>query len=379
MISVFGTLCAIIAKSFGVWILMGGFLGVIAVILVGNFSHKKTFDTEKHSVLSTEVAMLVMYVVGILAGIGPLWLAAAAAGVLVIVLQLKIELHGLTARFNENEIKAFMQFVLISLIILPVVPDRTMGPFNVLNPHEIWLMVILIVAISLTGYVIYKFFGSKAGSLLGGILGGIISSTATTASYGRRSKGDPQYISHNAVIISLAWTTVYIRLMIEIAVAAPGFKTVYLPLLIITVVSIFATLWLWRHSENKQTSMPIQENPSELKTAFVFGALYAAIIFVSAAAKEYFGNQGLMAAAFISGVTDLDAITLSTSRLVYAGKILTTEEWPVILMAILSNLLFKGGIAAVLGGKKLLKALMVPLIGSVVAIILLLIFGGAKF
>ena len=254
-----------------------------------------------------------------------------------------------------------------------------MGPFNVVNPHEIWLMVILIVAISLTGYVIYKFFGSKAGSLLGGILGGIISSTATTASYGRRSKESPQDISHNAVIISLAWTTVYIRLMIEVAVAAPGFKTVYLPLLIITLVSLFSTLGVWRHSESKQTIMPTQENPSELKTALVFGTLYAAIIFVSAAAKEYFGNKGLLAAAFISGVTDLDAITLSTSRLVYSGKILATEGWPVILMAILSNLLFKGGIAAVLGGKKLLKALMVPLTGSVVAVILMLIFGGLNF
>ena len=118
LISVFGTLCAFIAKPFGGWILVAGLFGVIAVILVGNFSHKKTFDTEKHSVLSTEVAMLVMYAVGILAGIGPLWLAAAAAGVLVIVLQLKIELHGLTARFNENEIKAFMQFVLISWCLI---------------------------------------------------------------------------------------------------------------------------------------------------------------------------------------------------------------------------------------------------------------------
>lgn len=379
LISVFGTLCAFIAKSFGVWILMGGFLGVIAVILVGNFSHKKIFDTEKHSVLSTEVAMLVMYAVGILAGIGPLWLAAAAAGVLVIVLQLKIELHGLTARFNENEIKAFMQFVLISLIILPVVPDRTMGPLNVFNPHEVWLMVILIVAISLVGYVIYKFFGDRAGTWLGGILGGVISSTATTASYGRRCKDRPEAVSQSAVVICLAWTTVYVRLMMEIAVAAPSFKTAYLPLSILTVVSFLAALVLWRRREGRVEVMPLQENPSELKTALVFGFLFAAILLATSAAKQYLGNRGLLAAAFFSGVTDLDAITLSTSRLVYSGKILATEGWPVILMAILSNLLFKGGIAMVLGGKKLLKALMIPLTGSVVAVILLLIFGGANF
>lgn len=373
LLSIFGTLCAFIAKSFGAWILVSGFLGVIAIIFVGNFSHKKAFDAEKHSPLSTEVAMLVMFAVGVLAAIGPLWIAASAAGILVIILQLKMPLHHLTGRFNEEEIKAFIQFILISLIILPVLPNRTMGPFAVLNPHEIWLMVILIVAISLTGYIIYKFFGDRAGTWMSGILGGVISSTATTASYGKRCKTQAETVSQSAVVISLAWTTVYIRLMIEVAIAAPSFKTIYLPLIVLTGVSFLATLFLWRRTEIRAETMPLQQNPSELKTALVFGFLFAAILLLTAAAKQYFGNWGLLVAAFLSGVTDLDAITLSTSRLVESGKILSQEGSPVILMAIFSNLLFKTVIAASLGGKKLLKALALPFAGTTLTLISLFI------
>ncbi len=319
--------------------------------------------------------MLLMYTIGVLTVTGPLWLAAASAGILVIVLQFKLELHGVAQRFTETEITAFMQFVLISLVILPVLPNHTMGPFDVLNPYEIWLMVILIVAISLIGYVIYKFFGERAGTRMNGILGGLISSTATTVSYAKRCKGQENMVSKSAVVISLAWTTVYVRLMIEVAIAAPSFKTIYIPLAVLTAVSFLATLFLWRRSEVRAEAMLPQQNPSELKTAVIIGVLFAMILILSAAAKQYFGNWGLLAAAFISGMTDLDAITLSTSRMVQSGKILSAEGVPVILMAIFSNLLFKTLIVTSLGGRKLLKALLLPFVSTVFVMIILLIFG----
>lgn len=371
LLSIFGTLCAFIANSFGVWIIVSGFLGVISVILVGNFSHKKNFDAKKHSPLSTEVAMLVMFAVGVLAATGPLWLAASAAGILVIILQLKMPLHRLMERFNEDEIKAFIQFILISLIILPILPDRTMGPFDVLNPFEIWLMVILIVAISLTGYILYKFLGGRVGTWMSGILGGVISSTATTVSYSKRCKTQAEAVSSSAIVISLAWTTVYIRLIIEVAVVAPSFKSIYLPLIILAAVSFLTTLFLWKRTKVRSEWMPIQQNPSELKSALIFAFLFAMILILTEAAKQHFGNWGLLAAAFLSGLTDVDAITLSTSRLVESKRLLSHEGSAVILMGIFSNLLFKIGIAASLGGKKLLKALLIPFSTTLITMILL--------
>lgn len=374
LISVFGTVCAFIANRFGGWILVSGFVALSSVIFVSDLTLKKNFDTTKHAVLSTEVGMFLMYGIGILVVCGPIWLAAASSGILAIVLQSKIELHQLVSRFTDKEIKAFMQFVLISLVVLPLVPNQPVDSLGVLNPREIWLIVILIVGISLTSYIIYKFFGNKAGIILGGILGGVISSTATTASYGRRCKESSRAVSQSAVIISLSWTVVYIRLMLEVAVVAPSFKSsIFVPLIFISIVSFCATTWLWFRSEKKENIMPVQQNPSELKTALLFGVIYATILFCAAATKKYFGVTGLMVTGFISGVTDLDAITLSISRLVDSGKLLNGEGTPVILIAILSNLLFKTGIATFLGGRLLFKVLAVPLVASLLAIIGLLL------
>ncbi len=374
LISVFGTLLAFIAASFGGWILVGGLVAVVSVIVVGNLSHKMPTDEHNHSPLTTEVAMLLMYAIGVLCGIGPLWLASAAAGILVIVLQLKLELHGLAKHFSQHEITAIMQFVLISLVILPVVPNQTFGPFDVLNPYEIWLMVILIVAISLAGYIVYKFFGHRAGTLLGGILGGLVSSTATTVTFSKRSKISVHDIAHNAIIIALAWSTLYVRLIVEIMVAAPGFTSIIVPLMSLAAVSFFTTFVLINHAKDKKATMPVLTNPSELKTALVFAVLFAVILFASAAAKHYFGNKGLMVTAFLSGLTDLDAITLTTSRLVHAGKLLQQEALSVILVANISNLLFKAGVAGVMGGKRLLKALALPVLATLAVIVVWLVW-----
>lgn len=356
LVSLLGCLCAQLAAKFGGWIVGVGFAGTIAFALAGHFADSAEKAKGGHSPLGTEFAMLLMFGIGALADAGPLWIAAALAGVLAVTLQAKPLLHGFVARFDEAEIRAIMRFVLISLVIFPVVPDRTIGPYDVLNPRETWLMVILIVAIGLAGFIASKFFGARAGVLLGGLLGGLVSSTATTVTYAKQTgKGGERA---RALVILIAWSVLYVRVAFEVAAVAPDFRELWTPLGILVGVSLAMTGWLWWRADHAKHGMPAQGNPSELKTALTFAVLYSVVLLAVAFAKENHGEGGLRVVAMISGFTDVDAITLSTSKLVHAGRLSPGEAWPVIIIAILSNVFAKGMIALYLGGRALFVAIL---------------------
>lgn len=373
LISLLGTVSAFLADKYGAWVVATGFLGTIAAMVAGNIAKKDKISSSEHSGLVTEFAMMLMFATGALVHIGPVWLAATLAGSLAVILQAKLELHGIVSRFTAKEIRAIMQFVLISLVILPLVPDESYGPFGVLNPHQTWLMVVLMVAISLTGYIIYKFHGAKAGILLGGILGGLISSTATTLTYAKRSKDDPKGTFQNAIIILIAWGMLYGRVAVEVAVVAPQFSAVWIPLGSMFLASALPTIWLWRRSGNHHKGMPKQDNPTELQMAILFGVLYSAVLFAATCAKSYFGTGGLMAVGVLSGLTEIDAITLSTARMVATGSLQQQDAWPVIISAILANTAFKGGLVALWGGKVMLRKIGLPLAATVAAALVLLL------
>jgi uncharacterized membrane protein (DUF4010 family) len=248
-----------------------------------------------------------------------------------------------------------MQFVLISLVILPVLPNRTFGPYDVLNPFKIWLMVVLIVGISLSGYVAFKLMGGRAGTLVGGVLGGVVSSTATTASFARLSRSGRDEAPLFAAVILVASTVVFARVLILIAVAAsPAFASLAAPIgaMLGAMLALSATIYFVTRKQSMKPPEP--ENPAELKPALIFGALYAAVLILVQIAREHFGSAGLYTVAGISGLTDMDAITLSTSQLVAAGQLDASTGWRSILLASLSNIVFKAAMVAVLGTRRLL-------------------------
>lgn len=359
LVSFLGTICALLAEEYGGWLVALGFLGTIAGIALGDLKNGREGNRQKHSVLVTEFAMMLMFTIGVFVHHAPPWLAAALAGGLAILMQAKLELHGIVARFSAREIRAIMQFVLISLVILPVVPDQTFGPYGVFNPREAWLMVVLIVAIGLVGYIIYKFLGKTAGIALSGALGGLISSTATTFSCAR-SKGN---ISYTAVVIAIACTILYPRILLAAHLAAPQFRELIAPLCIMCAASGLAAFLLWLRVESKYKGMPPQENPTELKAALAFGVLYSVAQLAVAFAKDRFGNAGMTAVALLSGMTDMDVVTLSTVRLVANGRLEDAEAWRLIVTGIVSNTFFKGGIVFILGGR-LLFSKLIPFFGA---------------
>lgn len=357
LITVFGTLCALLARSFGGWVLAAGLAGVIAALVVGNLH--KLRQGEPDPGLTTEIAMLVMYGVGAYLTAGPVIVGIAIGGGVALLLHLKPQLHDLARRLEDEDVRAIMQFVLIAFLVLPVLPDRAFGPFSVLNPYDIWRMVVLIVGISLGGYLVYKFLGEQAGMLLGGVLGGVISSTATTVSFARRSRAQPEGATAAALIILIASTVVYVRVLVEIQVVAPGFFPVAAPrILALMAVSVALCFVWWRRARGAREEMPEPENPSELKPAILFGVLYAGVLLAVEAARAYLGPRGLFLVAGLSGLTDMDAITLSTSRMVAASGLDPRAGWQMIVLASLSNLVFKAGIVATMGHRKLFRQIL---------------------
>ncbi|HZS05375.1 MAG TPA: DUF4010 domain-containing protein [Blastocatellia bacterium] len=353
LVTILGTACAFLAQSFGGWVIAAGLVSLAGLIFIGKTVEIKTDNPDPG--LTTEVALLLMFAVGAYLVVGHQEAAIAIGGGVAVLLQFKGQMHGFVAKLGENDLKAIMQFVLISLVILPVLPNRPYGPYAVLNPRNIWWMVVLIVGISLGGYIIYKFFGERAGVVLGGVLGGLISSTATTISYAKRTTQAPESVNIAALVIMIASAVVYARLQLVIATVAPPFlPAASPPLSALLVLLVALSVVLWLRSRKTGNRMPVQGNPSELKSALLFGLLYAVVLFVVAAARERFGNRGLFVVAGLSGLTDVDAITLSTSQLVTSGRLGADQGWRVIVVATLSNLIFKAGAVAMLGHRELL-------------------------
>ena len=281
--------------------------------------------------------------------------AVVLGGVVALLLQLREPLHELAGKIGEQDIKAIVQLVLVALVILPLLPDRTFGPYGVFNPYQIWWMVVLIVGLSLLGYVGYKLFGTRAGTVVAGILGGVISSTATTVSYARRARQEPESARLAALVVMIASAVVFARLLVEIAAVAPGrFLELAPPLAAMLGVATVLSAGAWLLSRRRGQDPPPPSNPAELKSAIFFGAIYAAVLLAVAFARDRFGTAGLYTVAAISGLTDVDALTLSTARLVSNGGLPAADGWRAILLAAMSNLVFKAGVVAVLGSRRML-------------------------
>jgi uncharacterized membrane protein (DUF4010 family) len=348
-ITVLGTVCASLGQSFGGWVVAAGLLAMAALFVFANLARLKAGDIDPG--LTTEMAALLMFGVGALLVVGPPAAAVAIGGGVAMLLQWKKPLHQFVRHLGEVDIRAIMQFVLITLVILPVLPNRAFGPYAVLNPFKIWLLVVLIVGLSLGGYIAYKLLGPRAGMLLGGALGGLVSSTATTVSFARLSRGAGVSAGLGAAVIMIASTIVYARVLVLVGVAAAGsFVALAGPLAVMLVFCAVVALAGYLVSRREQAAMPPQENPAQLKSALSFGVLYAVVLVAVAAAKDLFGDRGLYVVAVLSGLTDMDAITLSTAGMVERQGLDSGTGWRVILLASLANFVFKAGVVAVLGG-----------------------------
>ena len=373
LITIFGTVAAVLGLEFGGWVVAAG---LICLVAISTFPHLIVLREENPAKgTTTDMAVLVMYGVGALLVVAPMEVGVVVGGGVAVLLQFKPELHSIAERLGNQDLKAVMQFVLITCIVLPILPNDTYGPLAVFNPRETWLMVVLIVGMSLGGYIIYKFFGRDAGILLGGILGGAISSTATTVSQARQARGGGVVSKTAAIVVMIASTVVFVRVLVEIAVVAPAFLSTAGPplvaLMLLTMIPAFAA---WYRVRKEPSQMPEQENPTQLKSALLFGGMYALVLFALAWAKEYVGTEALYALAVLSGLTDMDAITLATARMSKTDPAILQDGWRFIIVAAISNLAFKAGLIGMLGNRWLLRQILIlfsiPAIGGLLLVVL---------
>ena len=355
LITMLGTVSAALAAEFGGWVVAAGLLGIVAVLSIAHLRDIRQANLSRGT--TTDVAMLLMFCVGALLTVENMMaVAIAVGGGVAVLLQFKPEMHRFAKALGDADLRAIMQFVLITCIVLPVLPNDTFGPLDVFNPREVWLMVVLIVGMSLGGYIAYKFLGRDAGILLGGVLGGAISSTATTVSCARQARGNALHMRTAVIVIMIASTILYARVLVEIAVVSRSFLSVAAgKIVVLMLLTLLPALAVWVRIRRHTAEMPEQENPTQLRSAVVFGAIYALVLFALAAAKKHVGSEGLYLVAALSGLTDMDAITLSTARMSLADPQIAREGWRLIVVAAVANLFFKAGIAGILGGRRLLR------------------------
>lgn len=276
LISMLGVLAGFLSREYdNPYILPALGLCVAAMLMMANFIKIKKFDQADVG-QTTEVAALLMFAIGAYLVMGSQLVGIFVGATMAVLLYIKEKLHDFIDRLSNKDLSAIMTLAGISLIILPILPDRTFGPLDVINPKNIWLMVTLIVGISVVGYFIYKLVGKKVGIIFNGILGGLISSTATTVSYARKTK-DHTSISKMAVfVITTASMVSMIRVLIEIAVIVPEkLGLLFLPILaeILVVVLLSVGLFYIVNKDVTDEKMPEPENPAQFKSALIFGLL----------------------------------------------------------------------------------------------------------
>jgi len=269
------------------------------------------------------------------------------------LLYFKTELEGVATRLTPTDIRSMLQFGAVSAIVLPLLPDRSFGPYGVLNPFNIWLMVVLISGVSLAGYVAWRLTLGGKGLLLTGLLGGVISSTATTFAYARHARDATHTPSAALTVILLANVAKLVRVLLLAVVIAPQvlpmLAMVMLPALAATAPALW---WHYRRASGESGGESDRlQNPTQLTTALLFGVFYALVLLAAAWLSDVVGSGGLFLLSFVSGLTDVDAITLSSARLADQGNISLAESVTAITLAVAANMLFKMGVSFVLGGR----------------------------
>ena len=356
---VWGAATMLFADEFGTAAFVVGF-GSLAALVVAAYIREAVSSGDRGT--TTEAAAFAAFLTGALAWSGLFVVGLAVAVGTAALLRAKEPLHSLAERFSEDDVRAVLQFAVITALVLPLVPNRDFGPFGAFNPREIWLMVVLISAIGLAGYAALRFLGSR-GLALTGLLGGLVSSTAVTLGYSRMSRSTAPVSAALAAGILGASAVMYPRVLIEAGVVAPSMVgPLVLPLLAIGLVVLAAAgYWWWRGREVHTDSPKLNlKNPLTLGIALQFGALYALIVFASRALLEVVSASSIQLVGAVSGINDVDAITLSTANLVRDGLDPNLGA-RVVILAVSVNALVKLAIAASLASRRVRRAVTLGL------------------
>lgn len=368
LVALAGGISALLARSFGTWI-VGIALAALCVMVA--IAYYDDVRNGRDRGMTSEAAFVVTFLLGAL-GLSPevlpegrLLIVAGLGVATTALLSMKDALHEWVAKISKDDLYATVKFLVVAVIVLPLLPDKTWDPLKALNPQKIGLLITLIAGIGFAGYVAFRMLGPGRGMAVTGLLGGLVSSTAVTLSLSGRAKEHPQIQSECAAGVVLAWTVMFVRVVIVIALIHSGLaKAIAIPLLAAAAAGALGSLLTYRRLRQKAPDgKEIKlKNPFKLWSAIQFGALFAAVLVLSQLAVKWFGGAGLVAMGAIAGSTDVDAVSLSAAKLARENHDLLRLAAVAVLVACLSNTLVKGAMAWVVGGKDFGRRL-IPMVG----------------
>lgn len=332
-------------------LLAGAFLSVALVL--GAFQLLEARRTRDASATSV-IAGLLAFALGAYAARGSLLVAAGGAVAATALLAFKRPLHAWVRALSWAELRALLVLLVMTALILPVLPDRTFDPWQALNPRRIWLLAVLIAGVSFLGYAAVRIAGARRGLLLSALAGGLASSTATTLSFARLVRSNPALCTWLAGGSLISSGLMALRvLVLAAAVNRPLAFALAWPMGAFALVlgAAGALLMTRRPAGAGPQTITTLTNPLELGAALKFAALIALIMLLGKVLARAFGAIGVYALAALSGVADVDALTLSVSELAGRDLVLAAAVLAVSL-AVASNTLSKAAIAAIVGGRK---------------------------
>ena len=369
IISLCGALASFLAELMNsVAPFITGFVVVGLLLVASHVAHG--FVNKEEDGLTTSFALIVVYFLGALCWYNRLLESCILMIVIVWLLTLKRQLHEFASRISTEDIIATVKFAVISLMILPFLPNQAYGPagLEVLNPHTIWLFVVFISGIGFVGYILIKLVGPGKGIWLTGLLGGLASSTALTLNLAGRSRENEDYAGNFTLGIVLSWAVMYVRLYLICVVLVPGLaKPLALPLLLPAVPALLYALYLKvKENMDHKAKTSTFNNPFNLLPAIKFGIVFTAVMFVANAVRVYLGSGALLACSFLGGAAEMDAVAFSLLDMSMKASLPVRELVLSLLFASLANSLTKGSLVCVLGAKSMRR----PIIPAVVLICL---------
>lgn len=350
--------------DFGAWPLLGALLGLALLLTV---SYVRNAELSGNLSATTPVAMLLTLVLGAFAAHGNITLALSAAVIGAVLLDLKPTLHGWLRLIDHRELTASLQLLVLSMVILPYLPNTGLGPYAALNPYQLWWAVILIAGLSLTGHFAMRITGAQRGVLWTGILGGLASSTAATLALARYAREQPSLAGAAVAGTLAACGVMFFRMVVLLGVIRPTLLSTFGSALVVTgVVLLCMALWRWRKLDRTVVGEGAvgAMAPFDLGTALGFGVLLAVMSVLVPAAKQWLDTSGLYVLSAVSGLADVDAILISLARLHGAGGLSTVATVTALGLATLANMVAKVGIAWTTGGAQVGKSVVFGYLGA---------------
>jgi uncharacterized membrane protein (DUF4010 family) len=350
LISLLGGISSILAQQAGPLLIGFVFIALAAILLA---AYSKNLGKFEDVGITSMIASLLAFILGALVVFGHVVLAASAAVVTTLLLGFKPLLHDWVRKLDQQEIEATLKLLLISVVMLPILPDQGYGPWDVFNPYYVWWMVVLIAGISYLGYFAIRIAGDRHGPVVTGAFGGLVSSTVVSINLSRLAKNEPELCNALAAGILTACATMFLRTLLLTSILSSAlFRQLLFSMLAMSFLSYLAVLLLWLNAKttpSNREGIPL-ENPFQLGMALKFGAFLSLIMLLSKLLQIHFGDMGAYVLAVLSGIADVDPITLSMAQMSEQGMDIRVAAQAVFI-AVGINSCFKSLITGILGGR----------------------------